>query len=178
MSGVISLFGTSDPVQVAYFEDTEHPDTIRLAAAVIWLGVDSPRRWSMRRMLRRARAYFGPLGIGLHLRWNFRAWTGSTGANGEQETLFDRERRIVRVLGRDFLLPEDGQTLVLMIDERAGGAGGNSVAIRNMAMPTVSRRNDSVQAAQQSVTPWISLLQQDSEVREFMGMPADGGSQP
>ncbi len=171
MSGIITIFGISDPIHIAFFEEDATADTIRLAAAAIWRIPVTPLRWSVRRWLRWLRAYFGPLGIGLHLRWNFRPWTGSAGANGEQETLYDSERRTVRVLGRDYSLPEDGRTLILLIDERTDPTKRASVVLRRVAVPAVARESESVLDPQEPLSPWVLLLQQDPVVRDFMAVP-------
>jgi hypothetical protein len=171
VSGIITIFGISDPIHIAYFEEDATAETICLAAAAIWRVPITPARWTVRRLLRRLRAYFGPLGIGLHLKWNFRPWTGSAGANGEQETLYDPERRIVRVLGQDYSLPEDDQTLVLLIDERTNPTKRASVVLRRVAVPAVARESESVYDPQEPISPWVLLLQQDPVIRDFMAVP-------
>lgn len=171
-SGVISQFSAGGSVHVAFFEEPATPGMVRLASVAIWRGPDAPRRWSVRRVLRRLRSRFGPLGLGLHFRWNSPRWTGSAGADGEQQTLFDPERRIVRVLGRDHPLPDDGRTLVLLVDERASAGRAPRVTVRRMIVPPVASENPLGDGPHAAGAPWIAFLQRDLAVRDFMAPAA------
>jgi len=46
-------------------------------------------------------------------------WDAATDHGGPREVLFSRERRVVRVGGHEYALPEDGNTLAVLVDERA-----------------------------------------------------------
>ncbi len=160
-------------------------DAARLAAAVVWRITPSPRRRRWRELIRRIRHYFGPFGIGLHLRWNVQPWTGSSGPYGEQETRYNPERRVVWALGSEYPLPSDGRTLVLLIDESAGGRP--IVRTQKLDLPPVPR--PSIQAAVQAIdqedtwaddswdetSTWRSLLAQDPMIREFIADDAPAG---
>jgi hypothetical protein len=45
-------------------------------------------------------------------------WDAASDHGGEHEVLFSRGRRVVRVQGQDYPLPEDGSTLAVLVDER------------------------------------------------------------
>jgi len=47
-------------------------------------------------------------------------WDSASGRGGPHEVRFSRERRVVRVGGQEYPLPEAGATLVVLVDERAG----------------------------------------------------------
>lgn len=116
MSGTISE--VRGAFRVVYFsEDLPKAEGICLAAAVVWRVAPPPQRWGLRDLLRQLRLRFGSLGAGFHLRGRFEPWSGSSGPQGEWETLYSPDRRVVRVLGREYALPEDGRTLMLLIDE-------------------------------------------------------------
>lgn len=170
----------SYPSVVYFTEDVPGSNATRLVAAVVWRAATSPRRWHWRDPLRRIRHYFGPLGIYLHRKRNFQPWTGSAGMDGEQETLFNPERRVVRVLGREYPLPEGARTLVLLIDELAGARGEPRVIKRTLDLPTMPRRPPEISREPRSQddgwdegslgesSAWAMLLQQDPEVWAFM----------
>jgi hypothetical protein len=156
-------------------EDVPGSDATWLAAAVVWRIPTARRGWHWRDPLRRLRHYFGPLGIYLHLKGHFQPWTGSAGMHGEQETLYNPERRVVRVLRKEYPLPAGAQTLVLLINEFAGAWGKPSVVSRIVDLPMIpspwaagspepmSQDEDLLESS-----AWAALLQRDPEVRAFM----------
>jgi len=52
-----------------------------------------------------------------------REWSSAAGAGGPYEVLFSEARRLVRVAGRDFALPADHRTLVLLAVEPSDRSG-------------------------------------------------------
>jgi hypothetical protein len=130
----------------------------------------------LKKLLRRLRHRFGPLGAGFHLKGRFERWSGSSGPDGEQETLYSSERKMVRVLGREYALPEDGRTLVLLIDENSGLGGSPTVKVRALRAPVLpypsidaSLGGEQPAGASSEEHPgWWVFLQQDAEVRAFM----------
>jgi hypothetical protein len=184
MASTIVEFG--GPFCVVYFSD-DLPGTheVRLAAAVVWRIGPGARRWSWRSLVDRLRFRFGPLGLGLHLRSDTPGWTGSAGPNGERATLFHPARRVVRVLGREYALPGEGSTLVLLIDESGGRSGRADVRLRTMRAPTIPHPppEPSLEGAAsgeplpdppagvQEHDVWAAALREDPEVRAFF---ADG----
>jgi hypothetical protein len=182
MSSVTTSFAFGSPVQVVYFTE-ELPGTTgtRLAAAVVWRvgpGSEAPAwRRRMRRLRFRLRALFG----GFHLRGMHRYWAGSSGPLGEQDTRYDVERRIVRVLGREYPVPPDGRTLVLLVDEGTRANRRPLVVVRTVIAPVVrgpevestrdgasdaDQRHQAVMAESQA---WVAALETDPDVRAFMG---------
>lgn len=161
---------------VCFAEDVPGGEGSWLAAVAIWRIGPAPRRWGLKKLLRRLRHRFGPLGAGFHLKGRFEPWSGSWGPNGEQETLYNPERKVVRVLGREYALPEDDQTLVLLIDENGGPGGSPTVRVRALRAPVLpypsidtslcGEQADGALAEQQP--GWMAFLQQDPEVQAFM----------
>ena len=47
-------------------------------------------------------------------------WSGAADFGGPNEVAYSRTRRVVRVLGREFALPPDGQTLIVLVDDNDG----------------------------------------------------------
>jgi hypothetical protein len=175
-STVTSFAFAAGPVQhlpnVVYFtEDVAGCDAYYLAAAVVWRISTAPRRWSWREPIRRVRQFFGPFGIHLHLKGRFQPWTGSSGAHGEQETLFNPDRRVVKVLGREYRLPETGQTLVLLIEERPSSPNRHPrIEERTMTLPAMQRVPGEPDGSLEVTMEWATLLQRDPEVATFMAV--------
>jgi hypothetical protein len=156
-------FGYGSPIKVVCFsEAVPASDDLRLAAAVVWRCAPAPRPGGLRGLLRRLRFRLGPLGIGLQLRWS-EPWGGAASDDGEQMTLYRSEGRIVRVLGRNYSLPPDGRTLVLLVDETA--VPRPTVNVRLLPVPVQPRSRFEV-AAPRGV--WDPILRSDPEVDAFM----------
>jgi hypothetical protein len=165
-SVVYTLFGP--PIRVVYFsEEVPASNDVRLAAAVVWRGAPPPRLGGWRGMLRALRYRLGPFGSGFHLRGDV-GWSGAAGRDGEQMTLYHSARLVVRVLGRDYPLPPDGRTLVLLIDD--GPVGRPLISIRMVACP-VQPRSRVDEDGPHAV--WNSALKSDPEVRTFMAALSD-----
>jgi hypothetical protein len=165
-SVVYTPFGP--PIRVVYFsEEVPASNGVRLAAAVVWRGAGARRAGGWRGLLRALRYRLGPFGMGLHLRGNV-GWSAAAGGEGEQMTLYHSERRVVRVLGRDYPLPADGRTLVVLVDE--GAAGGPAIKIRIVTGP-VQPRSRVDEDGPHAV--WDSVLKSDPEVRTFMADLSD-----
>jgi hypothetical protein len=160
VTSIAYTFGA--PIRVVYFsEEVPASNGVRLAAAVVWRGL-APRTRGWRGLLRALRYRLGPLGSGLHLKGGG-GWSGAAGGQGEQMTLYHSERRVVRVFGRDYALPPDGRTLVLLVEE--GAVGGPAISIREVTVPVQphSRVDEDGPHA-----VWNSVLRSDPEVRTFM----------
>src|SRR5918992_1336289 len=163
--GTSVVYDTSSPIKVVYFsEEVPASDDLRLAAAVVWRCAPAPRPGGLRGLVRRLRFALGPLGIGLQLRWS-EPWAGAAGADGAQMTLYRSEGRVVRVLGRNYSLPPDGRTLVLLVDRPA--VGRPVVTSRTMTVPAQPRSR--VDEAEPPGV-WDPILRSDPEVRAFMGV--------
>ena len=161
--GTSVVYDTSSPIKVVYFsEEVPASDDLTLAAAVVWRCAPAPRPGGLRGLLRRLRFALGPLGIGLQLRWS-EPWGGAAGADGAQMTLYRSEGRVVRVLGRNYSLPPDGRTLVLLVDETAVGRPAVSVGLLAVPVQPRSRVEET-----QAPGIWDSILRSDPEVRAFM----------
>lgn len=180
MSSVAATFGFGSPVQVVYFsEDVPGGGGTRLAVAVVWRTGPGSEAPAWRRMVRRLRFRLRGLTRGFHLRGMGRHWAGSSGLNGEQETRYDVERRIVRVLGREYPVPRDGTTLVLLVDEGRRAKRMPPVVVRTVVAPVVRSREfegaqdreadaDQVHDAMAESQAWAAALETDPEVRAFM----------
>ena len=161
MTSVVYSLGT--PISAVYFtEEVPGSDDLRLAAAVVWRGTPPPPPGGLRGLLRKVRFRLGPLGLGLHFRWS-EPWAGAATGNGDKMTLYRSQERVVRVLGRNYSLPPDGRTLVLLIDE--GAVGRPAVTVRTLAVPAQPRSRFD-EAAPPGV--WDSMLRSDPEVAAFM----------
>lgn len=117
MGGVISQFGGD--VNVVYHSDDDrtHLETT-LTAVVAWRrGRATVAGWRARLRRWQFRLGLGPLRRRFSIGRDAGLWYGSAGINGEQATLFHPIRRVVRALGREYLLAPRGMTLVLLIDE-------------------------------------------------------------
>jgi hypothetical protein len=181
MGSVTTEFGS--PVRATYFTEVlPGSNATRLAAVAVWRVAPGSRPRGWRELLRRIRHRLGPMGagfVGFHLRGTDVAWSGSAGERGEQETLYHSERCVVRVLGREYALPPDGRTLVLLIDERSS-TGAPSVTVRTLSVPTMLRppvdmradpatlEQQKAEAAGQEHAAWAAALRADPEVRAFM----------
>jgi hypothetical protein len=117
MGGTMAEFGGR--VGVTYFSDDVHgePRSTRLAAAIAWRkdgsAVQKDRKplWQVLSLLfrsfRKPKANWSAFPNG---------WSGGAG-EGEDQILYDSNRRVVRVRGREFALPTEGRTLILLVDE-------------------------------------------------------------
>ena len=110
------------------------------------------------------------------MKGRFQPWTGSSGPYGEQETLYNPERRVVRVLGKEYPLPSDGRMLILLIDELQRRRGRASVVIRLLNVPASTREPASWidsdygpdEYRLEESGGWLTALQDYPEIRAFM----------
>jgi hypothetical protein len=114
MGGVISGFG--GPVDTTCFTDHDAQlGSERLAAVVIW------RRPSAATNARVALApWRAPDG-----------WSGARSDDG-REVLYHRDRRVVRVLEREYSLPSTADALLLLIGEPAPGASSPEIGVHTL----------------------------------------------
>jgi hypothetical protein len=163
MSSSVAYNPFGSPIHVVYFsEEVPASNGVGLAAAVVWRCAPAQHRGGWRGLLRALRLRLGPFGIGLHLKGSDR-WAAAAGGDGEQMTLYHSERRVVRVLRRDYPLPPDGRTLVLLIDE--GARRRPAIRVRLVTVP-VQPRDRVDQDGPHAL--WDSVLKSDPEVRTFM----------
>ena len=112
-------------VNVVYHsdEDRTHLETV-LTAVVAWRrGRATISGWRARLRRWQFRLGLGPLQRRFSIGRDAGLWYGSVGIYGEQATLFHPIRRVVRALGREYLLAPRGMTLVLLIDETTVASG-------------------------------------------------------
>jgi hypothetical protein len=111
-------------------------------------------------------------------------WSGSADPNGENEVLFHRRNGVVRTRGRDFSLPTDGRTLVLLIDEEGMMPHGEPViTVHSMECPELPYfsmdRNMSKAAILKRMRESLGeeakamrlAVRNDPVVRAFLGRP-------
>lgn len=115
MSGVISAFGGL--VDTTCFTDNDsQSDNILLVAVVIW-----------------RRPATASSGTGPRPPWQVpKGWSGVRGDDG-REVLYHRQRRVVRVLEREYTLPPRGEALLVLIDEPAPGVSPPAVGVHTLA---------------------------------------------
>jgi hypothetical protein len=187
MGSVTSEFG--GPFRVVYFsDDSPASNATWLVAAVVWRVASESQAAGWRSVLHRYRYRVGlrQLTAKFHLGRDAGLWNRSAGLHGEQETLFHVRRRVVRVLGREYPLPPDGRTLVLLIDEAGNGRAAPSVTLRTMTAPMLARPSMDHRLeptgerlpydgfVEQKV--WAAALRSDPEVRVFMAGRPNGGA--
>lgn len=165
---------------VYYFEYDSNRLETSLTAAVAWRGCGATsagwrgtlRSWQYR------------VGIDpLHRRFWIRDrgwWIGSAGPNGEHETLFNPQRRVIRVLGRVYDFPPKGTTLVLLADEGTSPANVQHklleapIASGDMMQPLyVSHDGDHIQRGHSEFDVWRDVLRGDPEIAAFMEMASE-----
>jgi hypothetical protein len=176
--GVTSGYG--DGVNTVYFTDDDASENAnRLAAVVVWRSDWPPSRSPRRGVLQTMRDLVKKPGTKFHLGRSAGSWSGSSGPNGERDTRYNRERRVVRVLDREYALPEPGRTLVILIDERGQAGETPSVRVRVIATPAptphVDRSLDPdtraarmVDKSRKEMSAWSSALESDDVVRTFL----------
>jgi hypothetical protein len=115
VGGVISSFG--GPVNTTCFTEVAAGiGASRLVAVVIWR--------------RRPTATSAPISL---TPWQAPdGWSGAHGDDG-REVLYHRDRRVVRVLERDYPLPTTSEALLLLVDEPTPGASLPAVGVHTLA---------------------------------------------
>jgi hypothetical protein len=107
-----------------------------------------------------------------------RGWTGTVGS-GRHQVRYDARRRIVDVLGRQFDLPANDDTLLLLLEDRAD-EDVPAVIVISMPVPLVAGRNRdrtmtkderlkaAVDANRQSMAVWTKAIHARAEVVAFL----------
>ena len=140
MGGAIAVGGLDN--DLFYFtERLPDPAADRVTAVVVWRGRRHERTappWYLRShgpLARLFRALRGS-GAGPDPRRPHPGWDEAVDAGGPREVLHSRERRVVRVGGREYPFPPDGRTLVVLADDRATpGADEPAAAVRAVTVP-------------------------------------------
>ena len=167
MGGVISAFGGL--VDTTCFTDRDaQSDHIRLVAVVIWRR--PPTATSGRRP---ATPWQAPEG-----------WNGARSDDG-REVLYHPQRRVIRVLERDYTLPSRDEALLLLIDEPAPGASPAAVAVHTLAgavhmRPPIDRSLDKparieamIAAARAEQATWNGAIATHPAVQAFLATGSD-----
>ena len=156
-----------------------------LAVVVVWRRGDGRRLWTWRTRLKAWRHRIGmdllnaPFSIGR----DAGLWFGYTGPLGEHETLFHARRRVVRVLGKEFEVPQPGQTLLLFLDEPPRSGRKATILVRSQR--SEMRRETSDTAASVSMTfgaPWtldgplMTLASTDEQIRAFLSLDSESAA--
>ena len=175
MGGVITEFGVGVHVVYQSEDDRTQLETV-LTAVVAWRrGRATVEGWRARLRRWRYRAGFGPLRRRFFIGHEAGLWSGSAGNNGEQATQFHPIRRVVRALGREYLLAPRGMTLVLLIDET-----NRSPTVRVMQIPAPRCALSAAQldpesgpirreAFTQEMETWRAALATHPEIAAFIG---------
>ncbi len=87
--------------------------------------------------------------------------------HGEEATFFNRNRRILKVLGKKYQLPKAGTTLLLLVDEP-------TVTLRTLELPMQPCGDGDGNIPEPS--EWSDVLQKHQFVRGFMS--GEGGGTP
>lgn len=204
---------TGTSVSVFYLGDgMPGAAALRLAAAVVWRHAPydprgGARRWGrgpaawLRRLRQRLWLRLGPLGLDVQVQWpgtrkhrsgGFAVTSVRRRADEEPRAYYDG--RTVRLLGRDYEVPVDGRSLVLLVDEGGQRAANGRrpaaprVVVRTVLVPsapapalplrdrssevsapgheTIDVRTDTVAGGGRP--EWETALRADPEVRAFM----------
>ena len=164
-------------VNVVYHsdEDRTHLETV-LTAVVAWRrGRATVAGWRARLRRWQFRLGLDPLQRRFSIGREAGLWYGSVGINGEQATLFHPIRRVVRALGREYLLAPRGMTLVLLIDETK-----QSPTVRVIQIPAPKCARTAAQldpesgpirgeALTQEMATWRAALSTHPEIAAFIG---------
>lgn len=164
-------------VSVVYHsdEDRTHLETV-LTAVVAWRrGRATVAGWRARLRRWQFRLRLDPLHRRFSIGREAGLWYGSVGINGEQATLFHPIRRVVRALGRKYLLAPRGMTLVLLIDET-----NQSPVVRVIQIPAPKCARTTAQldpgsgairreALTHETEAWRAALQTHPEIAAFLG---------
>jgi hypothetical protein len=185
MGGTLSEFGGR--VGVTYFmEFLQAPSRAQLVAAVIqrhdpasvnargtpiWRGL-----WSL--LFRRRPKPIVPPSAGPP-----DGWSASAG-DGANAVLYSSSRRLVRVSGREFELPSNGQTLILLVDvERTRPCEGPDVIVRTIDTPSVphctfdhnldkaTNQKRIAASRREEHAAWRRSLRSDSVTHVFLEVP-------
>jgi len=175
VGGVILQFGGDVNVVYHSDEDRTHLETV-LTAVVAWRrGRATISGWRARLRRWQFRLGLGPLQRRFSIGRDAGLWYGSVGIYGEQATLFHPIRRVVRALGREYLLAPRGMTLVLLIDET-----NQSPLVRAIQIPAPKCARTAAQldpeagpirrdALTQEMETWRAALSTHPEIAAFIG---------
>jgi hypothetical protein len=113
-------------------------------------------------------------------------WTGSVGNPGSAQVLYSRERAVVAVRGREFPLPADGRTLLVLVEER-GVPSQTLIQTHVVSAPAVDRAPLEAAASEdanrerlraqmhRARLTWHRWLDEEPLIREFISdAPSDG----
>jgi|GEM_PF-5176852 hypothetical protein len=148
MSGTFGV-GSLECELVYFTERLPAPPADRVTAVVAWRGRcdRTPPPWYRRgggplaRLVRTLRGADARPDAATDPRLPDCGWDVTADVGGPREVLHSRERRAVRVGGREYPFPPDGRTLVLLADDRAApgtgapGVGGPTVVVRAVSVP-------------------------------------------
>lgn len=102
--------------------------------------------------------------------------------------LYNGERRVVRVLGREYPLPSDGAALLLLIEESRDGETPPAVTVRALPAPVhprseIDRTLDKPArlalmsaASRAEHETWARVVRSDPAVRAFLAADAGEGA--
>ena len=169
---------------VVMFDVPDHTtDATRLAAVVVWRGAASgivrEPLWRgllhvFRRRLRRPQ-------VSHRFRSLPDGFNGGASLGDPREVLFSEDLGVVRLLGRDYPLPSDGRTLLLLVDEPPQGPAASTVMVhaldvapqppfpridRSMSKKEIGRRIGDQQRAVNAA--WHEAVDASPLVRSFL----------
>ena len=181
--GTSSTLSTDGSRVVMFDVEDRATQATRLAAVIVWrvrgAGLTREPLWRgllhlLRRRHRRSPAphRFRSLPDGFN---------GGASLGDPREVLFSEELGIVRLLGRDFPVPSDGRTLLLLVDEPPEGPAASTVTThsldvapqarfpaidRSLSREEMARRIGDHQRAVNAA--WHEALDADPLVRSFL----------
>lgn len=184
----MGVLGSScgDTERTYFFRSVGDSRDVVLVAAVIHRGTQSGwKRESLISVL--GRAMFGrrPKASTSPALPPHEDWTSSSGVGGE--VCYSEPRRIVRVVGKDFSLPPDDRTLIVLVHEGADGPAAARTSTSVIRVPARAGRpqhsgrdRDDIARAmgewmRANQEAWDAAVDADEVVREFQRAHRAGG---